>query len=158
MIKKIFLITIIGTLFLITPKIVNAQDKTAADFRKEGKDAYRSKDYKTAYAAFKNAIEANKKNGVVDTSLFYNTGYCAYKSKKYADASGYFTKSIELGYKKEKSYIFAANSYKKAKDYEALDATLEKALKLYPESVKLLKIQANRLFIKALSIIIKHRN
>ena len=92
---------------------IYAQDKTAADFRKEGKDAYRSKDYKTAFVAFKNAIEANKKAGVVDTSLFYNTAYCSYKSKKYSDASGYFMKSIELGYKKEKSYIFAANSIKK---------------------------------------------
>lgn len=127
-----------------------AQDKTAADFRKEGKDAYRSKDYKTAFIAFQNAIEANEKEGTVDTSLFYNTGYCAYKSKKYSKASTYFMKSIDLGYKKEKSYIFAANSFKKGKDYEALDATLEKALSQYPESSKLLKIQANRLFIKGL--------
>ena len=127
-----------------------AQDKTAADFRKEGKEAYKSKDYKTAFIAFENAVKANEKAGTVDTSLFYNTGYCAYKSRNYSKASSYFKKSIELGYKREKAYIFAANSYKKAKDYEALDAILEKALTEYPESSKLLKIQANRLFIKGL--------
>ena len=127
-----------------------AQDKTASDYRAEGKTAYKAKDYKTAFDLFKKSIEVNDANGVTDTTLFYNTAYCAYKSKNYTEATKYFNKSIEIGYKKEKSYIFTANGCKKAKDYETLDKTLEKGLIEFPESKKLLNFQAKRFFIVGL--------
>ena len=127
-----------------------AQDKTASDYRAEGKTAYKAKDYKTAFELFKKSIEVNETNGVTDTSLFYNAAYCAYKSKKYTDANVYFNKSIEIGYKKEKSYIFIANGAKRAKDNETLDKALEQGLKEFPESKKLLTFQAKRFFIVGL--------
>ncbi len=139
---------IIAVLLSISPAF--AQEKTAKECVKEGKDAYKAKDYNTAYTAFNEALTINSKANIVDTALFYNTGYCAYKSKKYAEAGKLMEKAIELNYKKEKAYLFAANSFKKAKNDESLEATLNAGLNEFPNNKKLMKIQASFLYKKGL--------
>jgi tetratricopeptide (TPR) repeat protein len=126
------------------------EEKTANDFLKEGKEAYKAKDYGTAYEAFYQAIVINKRNNEVDTALFYNTGYCAYKSRNYAEAGKLFDTAIRLNYKKEKAYLFAANSFKKAQNSEELDRILEAGLAEYPNNAKLKKLQSIEVYKKGL--------
>jgi len=129
---------------------VNAQDKTSADYKSEGIEAHRNKDYDAAFTAFEKALELNIVENKVDTPLHYNTGYCAYKIKNYKTAIKYFEKSIAFDYKTEKSYEFKANSYKKLKDNEKYAETLNAGLILYPSNTRLKKMQATRLFREGL--------
>ena len=140
--KKMFLITAV----LLSVITLSAQDKTAKEFKAEGIDAYKAKDYSTAFTSFEKALEINITENVVDTPLHYNTGYCAYKSKNYDVATKYFKKAIEFGYKKEKAYLFTANSYKKSKNLEEYGNMLDIALVEYPDNAKLKKMQATRFF------------
>ncbi len=146
--KKILFIIAV----LISFSTAYGQDKTAEDFKKEGKEAYKAKDYKSAYTAFYEAIVLNKRANVVDTALYYNAGYCAYKSRKYAEAADLFDRAIALNYKKEKAYLFAGNSYKKAGNKEKLISTLDAGLKEFPDNAKMKKLKASQVFRKGLEL------
>ena len=146
--RKIFFI--VALIVAFNPTFAQ-EEKTAKDFKKEAQDAYKAKDYKTAYDAYFKAIALNKKNNEVDTALFYNTGYCAYKSKQYTEAAKLMTRAIDLNYKKkEKAYQFAAISYKKAGDEDNLDKALDAGIAEFPNNKKLKKIKAGVVFKKGL--------
>lgn len=140
---------IIAALIAFSP--VFAQDeKTADDFIQEGKVAYEANDYSAAYDAFYQAIVLKKTNNEIDTALYYNTGYCAYKSRKYAEAGKLFDRAIKLDYKKDKAYLFAANSFKKAGNSEELDRILVAGLAEFPDNEKLIKLQSFEVYKKGL--------
>ena len=101
--------------------VMNAQDKTARDFKIEGADALKTKDYTAALPAFEQAIKLYEADSKPDTTLYFNAGYCAYKTKDYAKANTFFDKSIELGYKKCKAkYLKVAILKKEKKSDEML--------------------------------------
>jgi tetratricopeptide (TPR) repeat protein len=100
---------------LIGFSVMNAQDKTARDFKIEGAEAYKAKDYAAALPAFEQAIKLYEADSKPDTTLYFNAGYCAYKTKDYTKASTYFDKSIELGYKKCKAKFLKVAILKKEK-------------------------------------------
>ncbi len=124
-----------------------AQDgKTADDFVNEGNEAYRANDFKNAFISYQIALEMKKKEGIIDTVLNYNTGYCAYKNNQFEDAPQYFEKSVELDYKTELSYVFATNSYRKAKNDEKFESTLMYAYEKYPRNKTLNLLMASHQF------------
>ncbi len=109
--------------------MVNAQEKTARDYKIEGADALKTKDYKTAMTAFEQAIKLYEENNKPDTSLYFNVGYCAYKTKDYPKAISYFDRSIELGYKVCKAKFLKVAILKKQKKSEEMLALAEEGSK-----------------------------
>lgn len=140
---------IVAALIALSP-VFAQETKTADDYINEGKTAYEAKDYQTAYDAFYKAIVENKKANVVDTALYYNTGYCAYKSQNYAEAGKLFNRAIQLNYKKDKAYLFAANSFKKAGNDEELERVLIAGVADFPDNDKLIKMQSIEVYKKGL--------
>jgi tetratricopeptide (TPR) repeat protein len=108
---------------------IYAQDKTAKEYKIEAADFYKAKDYANGLASFEKSIELYEAEGKTDTSLYYNAGACAYKVKSYDKALAFFDKSIELSYKTCTAYLYKANTLKKQKNYEEMEATCNIGIK-----------------------------
>lgn len=81
--KKVFLLTIIITLFIMHPLSINAQNSNLD----RGKKAFASQKYDQAIEIFSQIIESNSN----DTTARYYLGQSYYKSKDYNKASKQFT-------------------------------------------------------------------
>ena len=80
-------LTIIALLIFSASIIFAQEEKDANHYINKGNEAYKAKDYATAFESFKTAVTIKEAENIVDTSLIYNTGYCAYKTKNYEEAS-----------------------------------------------------------------------
>lgn len=89
--------------------LLNAQEKSAKDYKIDGAEAYKAKDYKKGLSDFEQAIKLYEAEGKTDTSLYYNAAVCAIKIDNYDKAVSYFDKSIALDYKTCKSKLYKAN-------------------------------------------------
>jgi tetratricopeptide (TPR) repeat protein len=109
-----------------------AQDeKSAIDFKNEGNDALRAKDYSKAIKLYEQALS---KWGTEpkDTAMVYNMAVCAYQTKSFEKAVKLFDEAIALNYKASTAILYKANTYKaQKKDAEYLK-TLEEGLALFP--------------------------
>ena len=113
-----------------------AQDeKSAIDFKNEGNDALRAKDYPKALQLFEQAL-AKWGEEPKDTAMVYNMAYCAFQGKNYDKALKLFDESIALDYKKETAFLYKANTYKALKNDEEYVKTLEAALASSPDDSK----------------------
>lgn len=101
-----------------------AQDKSAAELKNEGNDALRDKDYKTALAAYEQAIATWGDEEEMDQAMVYNTATCARKLKDYDKAVKYLNQSIEAGYKDDISTYYVADCL----DKQGKEAEMEKVL------------------------------
>ena len=108
--KKLVLIS-----FLLTAVVFlfAQEEKTARDYKIEGADAYKAKDYQKGLDAFEKAIQLYEAEGKTDTSLYYNAAICAIKVDNYEKSVTYFDKSIELDYKTCKAMLYKANALHK---------------------------------------------
>lgn len=113
-----------------------AQDeKSAIDFKNEGNEALRTKDYPKALQLFEQAV-AKWGDEPKDTAMVYNMAYCAYQTKSFDKAISLFNEAIQLKYKEETAYLYKANSYKMLKKDDEYVKTLEEALAASPENAK----------------------
>lgn len=113
-----------------------AQDeKTAVDFKNEGNEALRNKDYPTALKLYDQAL-SKWGDEPKDTAMVYNMAYCAYQTKSFDKAIAMFDESIKLDYKKETAYLYKANAYKLLKKDDEYKQTLEDALAASPNDSK----------------------
>ncbi|HPE56435.1 MAG TPA: hypothetical protein P5514_14475 [Bacteroidales bacterium] len=92
---------------------LNAQDKSAKDYKIEAADAYKAKDYQKGLTSFEKSIQLYEADGKIDTTLYYNAAICAIKVEDYEKAVTYFTRSMELEYKSCKAQLYKANALKK---------------------------------------------
>ncbi len=113
---------------------VNAQEKSARDFKIEGADAYKAKDYATALTAFEQAIKLYEADNDADTTLYFNAGYCAYKTKDFEKANGYMKTSIELNYKVCKAKLLLTSILKKQKKTSEMLVMAEEGAKTCPKN------------------------
>ncbi|MEI8112784.1 MAG: tetratricopeptide repeat protein [Bacteroidia bacterium] len=117
---------------------VNAQvvEKTFADLKNEGNAAIKIKDYPKALDLYEQALVKWGDKPVADTSMIYNMGICAISAKNYEKALKYFDQAILMNYKKVNSLLYKAEVYRLTKnDAESLK-TLQTALTISPEDVK----------------------
>jgi len=99
-----------------------AQDKTAKDYKIEGAEAYKAKDYQAGLNAFEKSIQMYEADGKTDTTLYYNAAICAIKVKDYQKSVDFFNQSIGFGYKTCKSTLYKANALEKLENYEEMEA------------------------------------
>jgi len=107
--KKLFItIVLLGGITFIY-----AQEKSAKDYKIEGAEAYKAKDYQKGFASFEQAIKMYEAEGKIDTTLYFNAGVCALKIESYEKCITYFDRSAQLGYKACTALLYKANALKK---------------------------------------------
>jgi len=126
--KNVLLLVLIFTVSLLS-----AQDKSAKDYKIEGAEAYKAKDYQKGLTSFEKSIQMYEADGKVDTSLYYNAAICALKVKDYDKSLQYFNRSITLDYKPCKSQLYKANAYKKKKDYVTMETECNNGITSCPK-------------------------
>ncbi len=124
---------VLAVVLLFGVSFVNAQDKTAKEYKIEGADAYKAKDYQKGLTAFEKSINLYEKDGKTDTTLYYNAGVCAYKIKDYDKSVSYFDKAISLNYKSCKAYLYKANILNKQKKYDEMQQICETGISKCPK-------------------------
>ena len=124
---------VLAVVLLLGVSLVNAQDKTAKEYKIEGAEAYKAKDYQKGLDAFETAINLYEKEGKTDTTLYYNAGVCAYKVKQYDKSIGFFNKAIELNYKSCKAHLYKANILNKQKKYDEMQKVCEAGISKCPK-------------------------
>lgn len=112
------------------------EEKTAIDFKNEGNEALRSKDYAGALKLYETAV-SKWGDEPKDTALVYNMAVCAYQSKSFDKALKYFDESIKMEYKKETALLYKAYTYRNLKNDEEYVSTLEEALVVSPNDDKI---------------------
>ncbi|MBN3034838.1 MAG: hypothetical protein JW861_04575 [Bacteroidales bacterium] len=120
--------TIVLIMLLSWGILLNGQEKSANDYKKEAAEAYQVKDFQKGLEAFENAIRITESEGNLDTTLYYNAGICAYKTEDFSKASAYFARSVELGYKTCNALLFRANSLKKTEQYEEMESVCNEGI------------------------------
>jgi len=120
-------------LLIFTVSLLSAQDKTAKDYKIEGAEAYKAKDYQKGLTSFEKSIQMYEADGKVDTSLYYNAAICALKVDNYDKALNYFNRSISLDYKPCKSQLYKANAYKKKEDYATMETECNNGISSCPK-------------------------
>mgnify|MGYP006430124605 CR=1 FL=1 len=138
---KFYLMKRLAVLLLVTvfagAAFAQDEQKTIAQYKKEGSQAYKAKDFSGAYNAFLNAIELGKQKGELDTSLYYNAAVSAYKSRQVEKSIGYFGKSAKYGIHPKRSYLLKYQLEKKLDRDAAADSTIKHAYEDFPENSKI---------------------
>lgn len=131
--KRFFLVCVM----FISVLFVNAQaEKTFADLKNEGNAAIKINDFPKALDLYEQALAKLGSQPIADTSMIYNMGYCALKAKNNEKALKYFDQAISMKYKMVNAYLYKADIYKLMKnDAESLKS-LEAALAIAPNEVK----------------------
>lgn len=112
------------------------QEKTAIDYKNEGNDALRAKDYSKALQLYDQALSMWG-DEPKDTAMVYNMAVCAYQTKNFDKALPLLDDAIAMDYKKETALLYKANIYKMQKNDEEYVKTLETALANSPNDEKL---------------------
>jgi tetratricopeptide (TPR) repeat protein len=116
--KKVFLLLAV---FIGGFMLANAQEKTAKDYKIEGVDAYKAKDYKKAFSSFDKAISLYEAEGKTDTSLYFNAGLCALLSDDFNKSIPFFDSSVKFNYKTCKALLYKATALKKLERYSDME-------------------------------------
>ena len=85
-----------------------------ADFINAAVEDFKKKDFKSSMEYFELALEVGADpvfNGVVDTSIIYNTGLSAYNGKLWNQAIEYLGKAKDMGYGGGAVYVLLKNAY-----------------------------------------------
>ncbi|BAX82274.1 tetratricopeptide repeat protein [Labilibaculum antarcticum] len=104
--------------------------QSAAQFKNEGNDALKSKNYKAALASYEKFLGAE--DTVEDPALIFNSAYCAIKVKDYAKAEKYFGMAAEKNYKASTAYKYKAIAQKNQKKFDDMVATLNAGIAACP--------------------------
>jgi len=112
------------------------QEKTAIDYKNEGNEALRAKDYPKALQLYEQALSMWGSEPK-DTAMVYNMAVCAYQTKDFDKALPLLDEAIALNYKKETALLYKANIYKMQKNDVEYVKTLETALANSPDDAKI---------------------
>ncbi len=119
---------IVLAVMVFAVSFLQAQDKTAKEYKIEGADAYKAKEYQKGLDSFEKSIGLYEAEGKTDTSLYYNAGVCAFKVKSYDKALVFFNKSLNLKYKSCNAMLYKAYSLKGLKKYDEMEATCNEGI------------------------------
>lgn len=112
------------------------EEKGAIDFKNEGNEALRSKDYAGALKLYETAL-SKWSDEPKDTAMVYNMAVCAYQTKNFDKAIKLMDESIAMDYKKETALLYKAYSYRKLNKDAEYEKTLEEALVVSPDDDKI---------------------
>ncbi len=103
---------------------LSAQDKSADEYKNEGNEFVRNKQFADALASYKQAITLWGDS--VDAATVYNAGMCAQRTKELDEAYAFYAKAQTLGYKEaDAAYRMASILKAQKKDDEYAKAIEE---------------------------------
>jgi len=111
-------------LFMFFVGTAVAQDKSAAELKNEGNEAYRAKNYKQALELFEKSIAVWGDEEELDAAMVYLAATSARKIKDNEKALKYLEECKKMGYKPDVSTYYIANSYKKMGKNEEMEKVL----------------------------------
>lgn len=111
------------------PMLVYAQEKSADEYKNEGNEFVRTKDYASALVAYEKAIA--KWGDSLDAATVYAAADCARRVKQADKASELYTKSIALDYKADFSIYYLSDILKDAGKEDEMEALLVTGLEKY---------------------------
>ncbi|MFW5754081.1 MAG: tetratricopeptide repeat protein, partial [Marinilabiliaceae bacterium] len=127
-----YLLTISFVLFAFATGVV-AQDKTAAEYKNEGNEALRNKDYATALENYEKAIE-NWEDGEPEDAMVYNAATCARRTEEFDKAIKYYEMAKDRGFRDDIATYYIAYSLGKQGKAEEMKDFLKEALEEYKNS------------------------
>ncbi len=116
-------------LFLALPFVMAAQEKSADDFKNEGNEFVRAKDFKSALASYEQAITLWGDS--LDAATVYAAADCARRTKQADKAQTFYQKSIELDYKADFATYYLSDILKDAGKDAEMEALLVSGLEKY---------------------------
>lgn len=127
-----YLLTVSFVLFAFAAGL-SAQDKTAAEYKNEGNDALRNKDYASALELYEKAIE-NWEEGEPEDAMIYNAATCARRTDNFDKAIKYYSMAKDRGFRDDIATYYIAYSLNKQGKGEKMENFLQKAVKEYQNS------------------------
>jgi tetratricopeptide (TPR) repeat protein len=128
-----YLLTVSFVLFALGGSIF-AQDKSAADYKNEGNDALRNKDYQKALELYEQALDNWGEEAPVEDAMVYNMATCARRIESFDKAIKYYQMSKDQGFRDDiASYYIAFCLDKQGKD-EEMEKFLVKNVEKYSSS------------------------
>ena len=126
-------------LFLALPLAMAAQDKSADDFKNEGNEFVRTKDFKSVLASYEQAITLWGDS--VDAATVYAAADCARRIKNNDTAIKYYNKSQELNYKGDFCVFYIADILKDQNKDDEMEKVLLAGIEKYADGkpVQLMK-------------------
>jgi len=127
-----YLLTVSFVLFAFAAGLA-AQDKTAADYKNEGNDALRNKDYATALELYEKAIE-NWEEGEPEDAMVYNAATCARRIENFDKAIKYYNMAKDRGFRDDIATYYIAYLMGKQGKAEEMEEFLKGAVEEYQNS------------------------
>ncbi|MFO7999622.1 MAG: tetratricopeptide repeat protein [Marinilabilia sp.] len=128
-----YLLTISFVLFAIAGSVI-AQDKSAADYKNEGNDALRDKDYESALELYEKAIENWEDGEPLEDAMVYNAATCARRSEKFEKAIKYYEMAKDQEFREDIATYYIAYSMNKLGQTEEMEEYLLDAVEEYESS------------------------
>jgi len=123
----------LSLVFLMSLGAVVAQEESAVEFKNQGNEALRTKNYKGALESFEKAIAAWGEEEM-DAAMVYNTATSARKIKNHEKAQKYYEESKKLGYKADASTYYIGSSLKSMGKAEEMEKVLLAGIEEFPTS------------------------
>ncbi|MGQ1890559.1 tetratricopeptide repeat protein [Thermophagus sp. OGC60D27] len=128
-----YFLSVSVVLFLFAGSLFS-QEKTAAEFKNEGNDALRNKDYKTALELYEKSLKNWGSEEPVDDAMIYNMATSARRIENYDKAIKYYKMCEEKGFRGDIASYYIAFSLKKQNKEEEMEKELLTAIEKYKTS------------------------
>lgn len=128
-----YLLTVSFVLFALAGSVF-AQDKSAADYKNEGNDALRNKDYQKALELYEESLANWEEGEPVEDAMVYNMATCARRIENYDKAIKYYKMSKEQGFRGDIASYYIAYSLNKQGKEEEMEQFLTDAIEEYSTS------------------------
>lgn len=128
-----YLLTISFLLFALGGSMF-AQDKSAADYKNEGNDALRNKDYEKALELYEQAVANWEEGEPVEDAMVYNMATCARRIENYDKAIKYYQMAKDQGFREDIASYYIAFSLNKQEKHEEMEQFLINAVEEFASS------------------------
>jgi len=131
--KRLILVIVFYFGFMVS---FSKDEKTGIDFKNEGNEAFRVKDYAKALQLYEQALSLWG-DEPKDTAMVYNMAVCAYQTNDFDKSLKLLDESIAMNYKKQTALQYKANIYQKTNNDEEYEKALQAALESSPDDPKI---------------------
>ncbi|WP_010662805.1 tetratricopeptide repeat protein [Marinilabilia salmonicolor] len=128
-----YLLTVSFVLFALAGSVF-AQDKTAADYKNEGNDALRNKDYQKALELYEQSVANWEEGEPLEDAMLYNMATSARRIENYEKAIKYYEMTKEQGFRPDISAYYIAFSYNKLDQEKEMESFLVDAVEEFSTS------------------------
>jgi hypothetical protein len=128
-----YLLTVSFVLLALAGSVF-AQEKSAADYKNEGNEALRSKDYQKALELYEESVANWEEGEPLEDAMLYNMASCARRIDDYDKAVKYYGMSKEQGYRADISAYYIAQSLGKQNKDEEMETFLVEAIEEFSSS------------------------